>query len=71
MSEIPDYLDGYEELIEGDARITFLKEAKEKCRGERLRMDQIPEDSQKFSNFQMQRLLKRNKINTNLEMVTF
>lgn len=54
-----------------DARMSFLKDAKEKCRLSRLSTNEIPEDSNDFSNFQLERLLNRNKINSQLDMVIF
>lgn len=66
-----DFLEGYEELVTPDARVQFLKDAKQRARDQRLQDDEIPEDSREFSNFQMQRLLKRNKINAQLDVVGF
>lgn len=69
--DVEDYLDGYEQLVDGNKQIRFLADAKIKCREARLRIDEIPEDSHKFSNFQLDRLLRRNKINTQIEVVSF
>ncbi|CAD5235043.1 unnamed protein product [Bursaphelenchus xylophilus] len=64
-----DYLAGYEKLVTEDERISFLLEAKEKARTDRLRLDQIPTDFDEFSKFQLERLVKRNAVTVELEKV--
>ncbi|KAI1730269.1 UDP-glucoronosyl and UDP-glucosyl transferase domain-containing protein [Ditylenchus destructor] len=66
--QIPDYLEGYERIVSADDRMSFLKDARDKSRNERLRFDEIPEESREFSSFQLQRLVNRNKISTQMEM---
>ena len=74
--EVPEDSDGSEpEESEGiyssklDAQITRLEEAKERARNARLRPSEIPDDSNQFSQFQLQRLVGRNEIRAQLDKV--
>lgn len=60
---------GYEALTKDDERINFLIDAKEKAKTDRIRIEDIPEDSMDFSRFQLERLVKRNQINVELEKI--
>ncbi|KAI6238757.1 hypothetical protein M3Y99_00657500 [Aphelenchoides fujianensis] len=62
-----DYLSGYNRLLKEDERITFLLDAKERAKNDRVNPHEIPDDSLEFSHFQLQRLCKRNAVNTELE----
>uniref|UniRef100_A0A915ED79 Uncharacterized protein n=1 Tax=Ditylenchus dipsaci TaxID=166011 RepID=A0A915ED79_9BILA len=57
-----------ETMVSADDRMTFLKNAKEKFREARLRIEEIPEESKDFSSFQLKRS-HRNKIHTQMEML--
>ncbi|KHJ88783.1 XPG I-region [Oesophagostomum dentatum] len=47
--------------------IDILVEERERIRASRLKPSQIPSDSKTFSNFQLQRLLARSRLNTEIE----
>ncbi|CAD5227490.1 unnamed protein product [Bursaphelenchus okinawaensis] len=64
-----DYMAGYEKLVTEDERISFLLEAKERARTDRLRADQIPTDFDEFSKFQLERLVNRNAITVELDKI--
>uniref|UniRef100_A0A1I7TD08 XPGN domain-containing protein n=1 Tax=Caenorhabditis tropicalis TaxID=1561998 RepID=A0A1I7TD08_9PELO len=49
--------------------IRSLVEKRETMRNSRLRPDMIPQDSKSFSNFQMQRLLQRGRLNSQIEQL--
>ncbi|TKR81588.1 hypothetical protein L596_015434 [Steinernema carpocapsae] len=57
------------ESLSADDRIRLLLDSRDHARNERLTPAQIPNDSQDFSHFQMKRLLQRNKITLQLDML--
>jgi hypothetical protein len=52
-----------------DAQISKLEEVKERQRNAKLQPWEIPEDSKEFSKFQLERLVKKNKLSTQLDKV--
>ncbi|VDK58435.1 unnamed protein product, partial [Anisakis simplex] len=56
-------------LITPDQRLDYLLTLRERERRGRVTEDQVPEDSREFCNFQLKRLLKRNRINEQLDML--
>uniref|UniRef100_A0A914ZL28 XPG-I domain-containing protein n=1 Tax=Parascaris univalens TaxID=6257 RepID=A0A914ZL28_PARUN len=58
-----------EHLLSRDQRLDYLLSVRERERTMRLTEDQVPEDSRAFCNFQMDRLLRRNRINEQLDML--
>jgi len=54
-----------------DAQITKLEEVKERQRNAKLQPWEIPEDSKEFSQFQLERLVKKNKLSTQLDKVNY
>ncbi|KAK0407556.1 hypothetical protein QR680_019263 [Steinernema hermaphroditum] len=65
----PSDLGTFAESLSADDRIRLLLDARECARNERLTPAQIPDDSHDFSRFQIQRLLQRNKITSQLDML--
>uniref|UniRef100_A0A1I8EUL8 XPG N-terminal domain-containing protein n=1 Tax=Wuchereria bancrofti TaxID=6293 RepID=A0A1I8EUL8_WUCBA len=57
----------FESLTTRDERVDYLLTVRDKVRGLKLR--EIPDDSKAFSNLQIDRLLKRNHINEQLQLV--
>ncbi|MCP9265028.1 DNA repair protein RAD2 [Dirofilaria immitis] len=57
----------FENLTTRDERVDYLLAIREKVRG--LKMREVPDDSEAFSNLQIDRLRKRNQINGQLQMV--
>uniref|UniRef100_A0A9J2P6U6 XPG N-terminal domain-containing protein n=1 Tax=Ascaris lumbricoides TaxID=6252 RepID=A0A9J2P6U6_ASCLU len=58
-----------EHLLSRDQRLDYLLSVRERERTMRLTEDQVPEDSRAFCNFQIERLLRRNRINEQLDML--
>uniref|UniRef100_A0A1I7YN76 DNA repair protein complementing XP-G cells n=1 Tax=Steinernema glaseri TaxID=37863 RepID=A0A1I7YN76_9BILA len=65
----PCDLGTFAESLSADDRIRLLLDSRERARNERLTPAQIPEDSDDFSRFQIQRLLQRSKITSQLDML--
>lgn len=63
------FLAGYHNLISRDDKIAFLAEAKQKVKKTRLNDADIPADADDFSKFQTERLLQRNQLNNEIDMV--
>ncbi|EJW82472.1 XPG domain-containing protein [Wuchereria bancrofti] len=57
----------FESLTTRDERVDYLLTVRDKVRGLKLR--EIPDDSKAFSNLQIDRLLKRNHINEQLQLL--
>ncbi|KAM3727457.1 DNA excision repair protein [Dirofilaria immitis] len=57
----------FENLTTRDERVDYLLAIREKVRG--LKMREVPDDSEAFSNLQIDRLRKRNQINGQLQML--
>jgi hypothetical protein len=52
-----------------DDRLEMLLDARERARRTQLRPEDLPADSMHFSHFQVHRLLRRNRINEQVEQV--
>uniref|UniRef100_A0A7E4WCY5 XPGI domain-containing protein n=1 Tax=Panagrellus redivivus TaxID=6233 RepID=A0A7E4WCY5_PANRE len=66
----PDaFLDGYTDLINRDAKIAFLADAKQRIKKTKLNDDDIPKDATDFHKFQTERILQRARINDEIEMI--
>uniref|UniRef100_A0AC35GW84 Uncharacterized protein n=1 Tax=Panagrolaimus sp. PS1159 TaxID=55785 RepID=A0AC35GW84_9BILA len=63
------FLAGYHNLISRDEKIAFLAEAKQKVKKTRLNDADIPADADDFSKFQTERLLQRNQLNNEIDML--
>lgn len=57
----------FESLTTRDERVDYLLTVRDKVRGLKLR--EVPDDSKAFSNLQIDRLLKRNRINEQLQLL--
>ncbi|VDK72235.1 unnamed protein product [Litomosoides sigmodontis] len=57
----------FDSLITRDERLDYLLAVRDKMRG--LKMGEVPDDSKDFSNLQIDRLMKRNKINQQLQLL--
>uniref|UniRef100_A0A0R3RZ29 XPGN domain-containing protein n=1 Tax=Elaeophora elaphi TaxID=1147741 RepID=A0A0R3RZ29_9BILA len=57
----------FESLTTRDERVDYLLAVRDKVRGLKLR--EVPDDSKAFSDLQIDRLLKRNKINDQLQLL--
>uniref|UniRef100_A0AC34FAJ9 Uncharacterized protein n=1 Tax=Panagrolaimus sp. ES5 TaxID=591445 RepID=A0AC34FAJ9_9BILA len=63
------FLAGYHNLVSRDDKIAFLAEAKQKVKKTRLNDTDIPADADDFSKFQTERLLQRNQINNEIDLL--
>ncbi|VDO26542.1 unnamed protein product [Haemonchus placei] len=76
-SEVVDLSDDDEDIVVVDAKkeepssrtIDILMDERERIRNSRLRPSQIPSDSKSFSQFQLERLLCRSRLNTHIKQV--
>ncbi|VBB31783.1 unnamed protein product [Acanthocheilonema viteae] len=57
----------FESLTTRDDRVDYLLAVRDKVRG--LKLAEVPDDSKAFSNLQISRLMKRNQINEQLQLI--